>query len=972
MRHAISRSEEDILKFWEDNRMVEKAGEFRPGAKRYVVYDGPPFATGTPHYGHLLAGTIKDVVPRYYTMLGHKIERRFGWDCHGLPVEFEAEKELGTRGKYDIEKMGIDKFNEYCRSIVMRYAHEWRYVVKRIGRWIDLNNDYKTLDTDFMESVWWVFKSLWDKGLIYQANRITAYSTRLSTPLSNFEVNLGYRMTDDPSVTIKFKSLTEENTYFLGWTTTPWTLPANLALCVNPEQDYLLLQKNEERFYIGKYALSRYSKEFSDAEVIKTLKGAALERMIYEPLFPFYAEYAQSGSFIVTVGEHVTDDMGTGIVHTAPMFGEDDHRIGKLYRLPEIMPVDDSGIFTDAAPPYKGLFFKDADKPIIDYLKANKRLLRQDTLHHNYPFCWRTDTPLMYRGIPSWFVNVEKIKELMLENNRKIHYAPDHIKEGRMGKWLEGARDWCISRNRYWGTPLPVWICENCKHEKCLGSRAELEQLSGKKTEDLHRHFIDGLTFPCEKCGGTSRRITEVLDCWFESGSMPYAQLHYPFENKEQFERTFPADFISEGIDQTRGWFYTLSVLSSALFGLPAYKNIIVSGLVMAEDGEKMSKRLKNYPDPLDMLNKYGADALRLYMLNSGAIKAEELRFAESGLIDTGRNNLIPLRHALSFFVTYANVDGWKPAETPVKSDNPLDIWLLSGFQELVQDVRTAMATYNLNKAVQPLVGFIDGLTNWYIRRSRRRFWKAGESADKYRAYETLYYTLKNFAKVIAPFMPFTAELIYSVLKTGSDPESVHLCDFPEVDTTLLNPELNIRMKKVMDAVSMGRFLRASEQIKIRQPLPSVSLVTSDPVTAQVIKEMQDQIREELNVKQVFIESNEEKLVTFSARPNLPKLGKQYGKMMKPLTDAVKALTSAQLADVNRGGFVTLTLDGAEVKLGKDDLLIDRHQKPGLLVQTKDDLVAALDTTLTPELIQEGLVREIINKIQNMRKNDGA
>ena len=968
-KESLPNIEEQILKFWQENSIFEKSVENRSPDNNFFFYDGPPFATGLPHYGHLLAGTIKDVIPRYQTMLGRRVERRFGWDTHGLPVEFEAEKELGTKGKFDIEKMGIDKYNEYCRSIVLRYTKEWKFFVARMGRWVDVNNDYKTMDTNFMESIWWVFKTLWDKDLIYKKLVIQAYSARLSTPLSNFEVNLGYREVDDPSITAKFKSVSEENTYFLGWTTTPWTTPSNLALSVHPELDYVLVDNGEGRYYIGEQALPNYAAELGEYKIIKKLKGVEMEKMRYEPLFPYFAEYAETGSFIIALADYVTAETGTGLVHTAPMFGEDDFRTGQKYALPVVLPMNESGEFIDPVSEFKGMFFKDADKHIIKALKEKGLLFHHNTIRHKYPFCWRSDTPLMYRAIPSWFVNVEKIKDMMVANNKSIHYSPEHIRDGRMGKWLEGARDWCISRNRYWGTPLPVWVCDSCDHVKCIGSRAELEELSGRKLDDLHRHFIDDIELSCEKCGNPTRRTTEVLDCWFESGSMPYAQEHYPFENKEKFERSFPANFISEGIDQTRGWFYTLSVLSTALFEKPAYRNIIVSGLILASDGQKMSKRLKNYPDPILMFNKHGADSIRLYMLSSGAVKGEELKFTEEGLIEVNRNILIPFRNALSFFTLYANIDNWSPDNNATSvSSNSLDVWIVSQLNELIRDIRKSMSQYDLLKSVQPLVGFIDQLTNWYIRRSRRRFWKSGNSADKYQAYATLYYILKTFSQVIAPFIPFTAESIFQTLKNEVDPESVHLTDYPEADQNLMDVALNHNMQIVIDAVSMGRFIRASQQIKNRQPLTSIMLVTSDENTRKVIEEMSEQIKEELNVKEVIINEDEKKLITFSARPNLPKLGPKYGKKMKDVTVVIKDLSDQQISQVVAGETLKVQVNDEEIGISAEDLIIDRNQKADTLIQTKGNLIVGLDIHLTDELIEEGLAREVVNKIQNRRK----
>ncbi|NQU66068.1 MAG: isoleucine--tRNA ligase, partial [SAR324 cluster bacterium] len=586
----FAQMEEAVLDYWDKDRIFEKSVEERSDQNTFFFYDGPPFATGLPHYGHLIASTIKDVVPRYQTMLGKKVERRFGWDCHGLPVEFEVEKELGLNGSADIKAYGVGNFNEKCRSIVLRYANEWQRTIRRIGRWVDMENDYKTMEVNFMESIWWVFKTLWDKDLIYVSKKIVAFSPRLSTPLSNFEVNLGYKDTQDPSVTIKFKVKDEPNTFILAWTTTPWTLVSNLALAVHPELTYVKVKHKDEIYYLAKDLLVKTLGEESLASIEGEMAGSKMEGMAYEPLFPYFADKVSEGAFKVVMGDYVSTETGTGVVHTAPSFGEDDFATGERYNLPHVFPMDDSGYFTSEAADFTGQYFKDADKSIIKALKERQLVLKHETIVHSYPFCWRSGAPLMYRTIPSWFVNVEKIKSTMLENNQQITWSPNHIKNGRMGKWLEGSRDWAISRNRYWGNPIPVWVCDSCGEMHCMGSKQELEELCGEKLTDLHSHFVDRLTFSCRKCDGTMKRTPEVLDCWFESGSMPYGQQHYPFDNRETFDQHFPADFISEGLDQTRGWFYTLLILGTALFEKPAFMNCIVNGLVLAEDGKKMSK----------------------------------------------------------------------------------------------------------------------------------------------------------------------------------------------------------------------------------------------------------------------------------------------------------------------------------------------------------------------------------------------
>ncbi len=966
----IPELEEEVLDFWDANGIFEKSVSERSDQNTYFFYDGPPFATGLPHYGHLIANTIKDVVPRFHTMLGRKVERRFGWDCHGLPVEFEVEKELGLKGKVDIEALGIDKFNEKCRSIVLRYSNEWRKTVRRIGRWIDMDHDYKTMEVSFMESIWWVFKSLWEKGLIYESKKIVAYSPRLSTPLSNFEVNQGYQDTQDPSATVKFPLKGQPGTFLLAWTTTPWTLISNLALVVHPGLMYVKVKYGDEYYDLAQGLIESVCGKDAPIEIMSKCLGEELEGREYEPLFPYFRQLAADGAFRVLLGDYVSTETGTGIVHTTPSFGEDDFTTGERYGLPHIFPMNDSGHFTDEASDYSGMFFKDADKPILKHLKERGLIYKHETIVHSYPFCWRSGVPLMYRTIRSWFLDVEKIKGEMIANNQKIKWAPNHIKDGRMGKWLEGARDWAISRNRYWGNPIPVWICTQCGHQQCVGSRSELEELTGTKVSDLHSHFIDHLMFSCSKCRGKMTRTPEVLDCWFESGAMPYGQQHYPFENREKFEKHFPADFISEGIDQTRGWFYTLLVLGTALFQKPAFKNCIVNGLVLAEDGKKMSKSLKNFPDPWDMLTKYGADVLRLYMLNSGAIRADDLQFSETGLQETLRNAILPLWNVLSFFTTYANIDKWqcRMIEDIGELSNPLDRWILSRLHHLLLDVKESMKEYDLNKAVAPFVGFIDMLTNWYVRRSRRRFWKAGEGDDKNQAYATLYTVLLEFAKATAPFIPFLSENLYQVLRDESHPESVHLCLYPEVKEAFRDGVLEEEMDIVLKSVNMGRSLRAKHQLKIRQPLRRITLLTKNEAVQGILGEMSALIIDELNVKEVEIAHNEEDLVHLAAKPNLRVLGPKLGRKLKDIRPQIEDLTSEEIVNIQNGMKATLSLDGQEFEIGVEEIFIQRQQKEGLVTESEGEVTVALDIHLDEALIDEGFAREFVNKIQQTRK----
>ncbi len=962
--------EEETLKFWEENHTFEKSKENRRGAPEFIFYDGPPFATGLPHYGHLLAGTIKDVVPRYQTMRGKFCDRTFGWDCHGLPVEYEMEKELKLSGKKEIEHYGIDKFNEACRGIVLRYTAEWETIVKRMGRWVDFRNGYRTMDRNYMESIWWVFKQLWDAGLIYEGYKILPYCPRCSTPLSNFEANQGYMEVDDPAITIRFKADGLENTYFLAWTTTPWTLPSNMALAAGPDIDYVKVKDGDDFYIMAEARLSAYYKK-NLPEIVERCKGSDLKGMTYEPLFDYFAQKKAQGAFRVITADYVSTEDGTGIVHIAPGFGEDDAIAGKANNIPDVCPIDDECKFTAEVPDYTGIYVKDADKEIIRRLKEEGKLIHRGTIKHNYPHCWRDDSPLIYKAVSTWFVRIDRIKERMLKSNEQMSWVPEHIKEGRFGKWLENARDWAISRNRYWGCPLPIWRSKETGEAVCVGSVAELEKLTGRKFEDIHKHYVDKVEILSEK-GTVLRRVPEVLDCWFESGSMPYAQKHYPFENKERFERNFPADFIAEGQDQTRGWFYTLTVLSSALFGQPPAKHVVVNGMILAEDGQKMSKRKKNYPDPMYVVNTYGADALRLFLLGSPVVRAEDLRFSEEGIKEVLRGVMLPIWNSYSFFTTYANVDNWEPPKGGLKApehpSNPLDRWILSSLADMVTEIREAMDTYHLQKAANRFEKFVEDLTNWYIRRSRRRFWKSQNDTDKLDAYSTLYYVLITFTKCAAPFIPYITEEIYRGLRTAEMPESVHLCDYPESDTHRRDPYLDKQMESTMNAVSLGRFLRTQKNLKIRQPLAKAILVAADPEVRKMLTETSDIISEELNVKQIVVQESDDGLVELSAKANFKVLGPKLGARMKQAAARIAELTPAEIRTMEQGGTVELELPDGKIALTVQDLNVNRAEKEGVTVATEHGITLALDTALTHELVLEGLAREFVSKVQNMRK----
>ena len=960
---AFPKMEEDVLAFWEKDGTFKKSLKKNEGGERYKFYDGPPFATGLPHYGHLLAGVIKDIVPRYQTMRGKYVERRFGWDTHGLPIEALAQDALGIAGAPEIKAIGVDKFNEQCRSMVLKYVSEWRKTVTRMGRWVDFDNDYKTMDFDFMESVWWVFKQLWNQGRVYKSHRIMPYSWKLSTPLSNFEAGSNYKDVQDPTVTVRVKALdglekieglAGSTVYLLIWTTTPWTLPENLMICAGAAIDYVAVRDltDEARpvYIMAKARLSTIFKKPEQYEIVAEFKGDALRGVSYEPIFPYFADKRAEGAFRVLNDDYVTTDDGTGLVHIAPAYGEDDFRVCKAAGMNAFAdPLDDACAFTDALPEYAGRFCKDCDKDIIKRLKAEGKLVHQATIVHSYPFCDRTDTPLIYRAIDAWYVRVEDLHERLAANNANVHWTPDYVGEKRFGNWLGEARDWNISRNRFWGSCIPVWVNEADPDDMiCVGSAKELEELSGEKVTDLHKHFIDKIVI--RKDGKTYRRTPEVLDCWFESGSMPYAQQHYMGEGDAA--KFFPADFIAEGLDQTRGWFYTLMVLGTCLFDKSPYKNVIVNGLVLAEDGKKMSKRLRNYPDPTKMLDTYGADAVRLYMIYSPVVRAENLKFSENGVKQLMRDLLIPWWNAYSFFVTYANVDKFDDAEVVYpESDNVLDKWIVSSMETLIADVTAAMDAYDLQRSIRPFVRFIEDLTNWYIRRSRRRFWKSTNDGDKLCAYRTLRYVLVQLAKVAAPFTPFIAEEIYRNLKGASDPDSVHLCDFPTANAAARDLVLERRMAAVQTVVELGRRLRADNDLKVRQPLSALRLAGAD------VAGLEDLIEDELNVKSVQFVADETELCDVSFKANFKTLGKKCGPKMKAVAAAIAAMKSFS---------GTATVEGVE--LSSEDVLVTRTPKSGLVVASEGEVVVGLETALSPELVAEGIAREFVSHVQAMRK----
>ena len=949
--------EEAVLRHWQEHDTFMKSIRQRQeaGAKDYVFYDGPPFATGMPHYGHILTSYIKDTIPRLFTMMGRAVDRRFGWDCHGLPIENEIEKELEISGKQQIEAFGVDKFNARCAEAVMRYTQEWERVMTRLGRWVDFSRDYKTMDLSYMESILRVFHDLWHKGLIYEGERVVPYCYRCQTPLSNFEARLddSFRPRQDPSVTVRFKLRGGEvPTYFLAWTTTPWTLPSNVALAVGAEIEYERLRLDGQDYYIATARRHAYKKQLDEAICIEKVPGAALAGMKYEPLFPYFAD--TPNAFQVLLADFVSTEDGTGVVHIAPAFGEDDSRLGAANNIPGPNPVDNAGKFTAAVPDFAGELVHDANAGILRVLKDTGQLVRQETVDHNYPHCWRDDSPLIYRSIKTWFLNVEKVKPVMLDANQQINWVPEHIRDGRFGKWLENAHDWNISRTRYWGAPIPVWRCDKSGEVYVPSSLEDLSEKWGKPVTDLHRPLIDQVQFP-SPAGGTFRRVPDVLDCWFESGAMPFAQVHYPFENKQWFEENFPADFIVEYIAQTRGWFYTMVVLAAALQEKHPFKHCICHGVVLASDGRKMSKRLKNYPDPLDVVDREGSDAMRICLLSSPVVRGGNMRFDEKDVEEALRTYLIPYWNAYHFFCTYANIAGWKTAPIDQKHTTRLDRYILSKLETLRTRVSAVAQSYDIVAGYEAIREFIDTLNNWYIRQSRRRFWEDASAPDHAAAYAVLYSVLSEFSLIAAPFIPFAAETVYRGLTRE---ESVHLADWPEPRPEYVDAALELRTDQVRTIAYLGRQVRERQRIKVRQPLATLWVAGVEP---DLLTDFAGEIGNELNVKDIRFMADPKEHVEVQLKPDGKVLGPKLGKAFP------QVLKAAREGDFEIRPDGSARVGGEEIGAEEYELEFRAtHESEG--VAAEGGIVVVLSLEVTRELQLEGMARDMIRAIQDARK----
>ena len=959
--------EKDIANLWKERNIIKKNFDMNQDGEYFTFYDGPPTANGKPHVGHILTRVMKDIIPRYKVMKGYKVIRKAGWDTHGLPVELEIEKKLGISGKQQIEEYGVEKFVKECKSSVFTYVSMWEKMTNQIGYWVDMENPYVTYHNDYIESVWWALKQMWDKGLLYEGHKVMPYCPRCGTALSSHEVAQGYKDVSDLTCIAKFKVVGEENKYILAWTTTPWTLPSNLALCVNKAYTYIEAKVGDEVYILAKDLADKVLGE--DYEIVKEFKGEELLGVKYEQLMPFAK--VEGKAFEVIHGDYVTLTDGTGIVHIAPAYGEDDSFVAKKNGITFVNLVDKEGKFVDEVTPWAGKFVKKCDESICNWLEENNKLFKKERHMHSYPHCWRCDTPLLYYPKESWFVAMTTLRDKLIENNNKIHWYPDNIRTGRFGKFLENVIDWGISRDRYWGTPLPIWTCE-CGHQECIGSIAELKEKGIDVPEDieLHKPYIDNVYLKCPKCGKSMKRAKEVIDCWFDSGSMPFAQLHYPFENKELFEKNYPAQFISEAVDQTRGWFYTLLAISTAIFDKASFENCIVLGHVLDKKGLKMSKHKGNVVDPFDVLGSVGADATRWHFYTASAPWLPT-RFSVEDVADSQRKFLSTLWNVYSFYVLYAELDKFNPLEyKDFKSENVMDKWIMSKLNTLVKDVDVKLNSYDITSAALAIENFTDELSNWYVRRNRARYWSETLTDDKIGAYVTLYNTLVTLSKVAAPFVPFITEEIYQNLVVSLDEnaeESIHLCHWPKVDETAIDKNLEKEMDLAYTIVKLGRSARNGANIKNRQPL-SKMLVSTDSLP----KYYGDIIKDELNIKEVDFGADLSQHVNFEIKPNLPVLGKAYGKMIPVIRKEIAAKNQMELAQkIKSGGTETINANGTEIELNSENLLVTMQGIGGYAFAGEGEIGVVLDTHITDELREEGHVREIISKIQNMRKEKG-
>ena len=962
--------ESEILKFWEANDIFKKSISTREGKPEFTFYEGPPTANGRPGIHHVMARTLKDIICRYKTMQGFQVQRKAGWDTHGLPVEIEVEKLLGFKRKDDIVAYGIAKFNEECKKSVWKYKTDWEDLTRMMGYWVDLQHPYVTFDNNYIESIWWALKQYFDKGLIYKGYKIQPYCPRCETPLSSHEVSLGYKDVKDPSIYIKLKVKGEENTYFLVWTTTPWTLISNVAIAVHPEVDYVKAEHKGEKYILAKARLSVLGDEHV---VLEEFKGATLAGKEYERMFSYHP--VKEKGWYVVLADFVTTEDGSGIVHMAPAYGEDDYQVGRKYGLPTIHPVNKSGAFNSEVTDFAGMFVKDADLEIIQNLRRRNILYKKEQHLHSYPHCWRCSSPLLYYARESWYIRTTDYAKRMIELNKQINWIPPEVGAGRFGNWLEDNKDWAISRDRFWGTPLPVWLCEKCGKQKCVGSVEEFQK--GKNVPeplDLHKPYVDSVTFMCD-CSGTMNRTPELIDVWFDSGSMPFAQWHYPFENKEVFEKAYPADFISEGIDQTRGWFYTLHSIGTFLFDKPAYKNVLVNELILDKTGQKMSKTKGNTVDPFALMKKYGADTVRWYLISQSPVWRTTL-FDEEGIGEVQRKFFSTLTNTYSFFALYANVDKYDNTEPkiPISERQEIDQWILSELNTLLKTYLQSLDGYDVTRAARAVSDFtIDQLSNWYVRRNRRRFWKSENGKDKTAAYQTLHECLLMISKLIAPFAPFLADELYRNLILGnkSMSESVHLEEMPKADASIMYPELEHRMEYAIKIVGLVRAMRMKSNLKVRQPLQKIILPVKSEVDRREIEQMENVILEEVNVKQIEYIADESALIKKKSKPNFKTLGPKFGKSVQPIATRLRDLTSEEMSKLQSQGTLMLNVNGTEYTIDSSDVEILHEDIQGWMVETDGQITIALDTALTDELIDEGLAREFVNRVQNLRKDSG-